>query len=42
MKLERSLMDELRKLFGASKAEPAPARVQRPPAQDWVARNRCW
>jgi len=42
MNLGRSVMNELRKLIGAHKPEPAPVRIQQPPAQDWVANNRCW
>jgi hypothetical protein len=40
----RLLMSELKKLLSpvAPQPAPAPARVQRQPAQEWVARNRCW
>ena len=44
MKLGRKIMNELRKLFNPPPVylALAPSRVKRKPAQDWVARNRCW
>jgi hypothetical protein len=38
------LLDELKKLFRPPAVDVAlaPARVRSQPAQEWVARNRCW
>jgi hypothetical protein len=39
MSFARTLLKELRKLFGPVSAEPAPAPIQRQLAQDWIAQK---
>ena len=42
MSFARTLLKELRKLFGPMSPKPAPVQVQRQIAQEWIAQNRCW
>lgn len=44
MKPGPTLMGEIKKRVGpvAPEPQPVPARTPRQPAQEWIARNRCW